>query len=70
MEPPTWDELTRLPSMSRSRATCLTGGLMVVVGLNYYLAEPALPTGNAIIGLVIFIYAALAALQRTPGRRP
>jgi len=48
-------------------AACLAGGLMVVVGLNYYLADRALPIGNALIALMILIYAALAALRRTGG---
>ena len=50
-------------------AVCVAGSLMVVVGLNYSLADPALSRGNALIALMIFIYAALAAVQRTPGRR-
>jgi len=50
-------------------AACLAGALMVVVGLNYFPAEFALPKGNALIGLMILIYAALATLRPTPGRR-
>jgi len=40
---------------------------MVVVGLNYSQAECALPIGTALIGLMILIYAVLAALRRTGG---
>lgn len=50
-------------------AACLAGALMVVVGLNYFPAQRALPAGNALIWIVVFLYAAQAAVRRTPEPR-
>jgi hypothetical protein len=50
-------------------AACLAGGLMVVVGLNYSPAQRALPAGSALIWLVVFLYAAQAAVRGAPEPR-
>jgi hypothetical protein len=47
-------------------AACLAGALMAVVGLNYSPAQRALPAGSALIWIVVFLYAAQAAVRRTP----
>jgi hypothetical protein len=49
-------------------AACLAGALLLVAGLNYPLAQRALPAGSALISLVIFFYAVQAAVRRAEPR--
>jgi hypothetical protein len=50
-------------------AACLAGALLVMAGINYSPAQRALPAGSALISLVVFLYAAQAAVRRTPEPR-
>jgi hypothetical protein len=50
-------------------SACLAGTLLVMVGINYSPAQRALPAGGALIWLVVFLYAAQAAVRRTPQPR-
>lgn len=47
-------------------AACVAGALMAVVGLNYSPAQRAVPAGSALIWIVVFLYAAQAAVRRRP----
>jgi hypothetical protein len=47
-------------------AACLAGALLVMAGSNYSPAQRALPAGSTLICLVVFLYAAQAAVRRTP----
>ena len=49
-------------------AACVAGGLMVVLGLNYSPARPALRAGIVIAWLVMLLYAAGSAMRRVPSR--
>jgi len=42
-------------------AACIVGGLVVVAGLAYAPARPALSAGNGVAWLVMLVYAAAAA---------
>jgi hypothetical protein len=47
-------------------AMCVAGGLMVVLGLNYSPARPALGAGIVIAWILILLYATAATMRRAP----
>jgi hypothetical protein len=47
-------------------AACLVGALMVVVGLNYFPAQPGIPAGGTLVWLATLLYAVMAAVRGAP----
>jgi hypothetical protein len=42
------------------------GALMVVVGLNYFPAQPGIPAGGTLVWLATLLYAVVAAVRGMP----
>ncbi len=47
-------------------AACFVGALMVVVGLNYFPAQPGIPAGETLVWLATWLYAVVAAVRGAP----
>jgi len=51
-------------------AACFVGALMVVVGLNYFPAQPGISVGTTLLWLAMWLYAAMAAVRGAPAAGP
>src|SRR5215469_11712472 len=47
-------------------AACFLAALMVVVGLNYFPAQPGISVGTTLLWLAMWLYAAVAAARGAP----
>jgi len=51
-------------------AACFVGALMVVIGLNYFPAQPGISVGTTLLWLAMWLYAAMAAVRGAPAAGP